>query len=105
MAEPTLEERVASLERAVHQISQDCSDVLTGQKEARARLEEVAAEQAQVLRSTGEAVTEKLLHQSEQILGVSASMIKLQSAVQRWAAAGTLAGSVVFYIIAKAAGL
>lgn len=50
-------------------------------------------------------LTEKMAEQNMAILKVSQSMLSLQQAIQRWAAAGTLAGAVVFFILAKVAGL
>lgn len=100
----TLEERVAMLEDGFDKMSEQLDQIIHGQGAAADQIINLANEQSEALKNEAQHVRAELLKQSQSILGVSASMIKLQTAIQRWAAAGTLAGSVVFYIIAKAAG-
>lgn len=105
MSTPELELRMAALEKAVHKIQSDCSDVLAGQDRATHELQRVADEAKAELKAEAASVREELSSQTASILVVSQSMIKLQEGLQKWAAAGTLGGAVVFFILAKVAGL
>lgn len=101
----TLEERVAELEEHLIRVETQLDEIIHGQGAAAEQLISLANDQATALKAEAERVREEMLKQSQAILGVSSSMIKLQQAIQRWAAAGTLAGAVLLYIVSKAAGL
>lgn len=109
---PSLEERVASLEEAIKRlevavecIQSDCSEVLRTQSEGKKALLDSQAESRRALQKEGAAIRKDLLEQSAAVLAVSQSMIKLQTSIGRWGAAGTLAGAVLLYIITRVAGL
>lgn len=93
-----MEQRADRLEQAIIEIRQ-------GQNDHTAHLTNIAAQHAAALEAEARALREGMSEQTKSILAVSQSMVRLQQAVQKYAAAGTLAGAVVFYIIAKAAGL
>jgi capsule polysaccharide export protein KpsE/RkpR len=101
----TLEERVAILEEHLTRVEAQLDEIIHGQGAAAEQIVTLASDQAAALKAEAERVREQMLEQSQAILGVSTSMVKLQQAIQKWAAAGTLAGAVLLYIIAKAAGL
>lgn len=100
-----LEQRVAALERHIKQMLQVCEDLRREQGVAAAAVLAAAEVAKESLRTEAESVREQLRKQSEAVLAISQALIKLQQTIQRYGAAGTLAGAVALYIIAKVAGL
>lgn len=97
--------RLDTMEIAVAELQTELAAIRAGQTEHTAHLAAVAEMHAQQLGVEAEKLRESIATQSQSILAVSQAMIHLQQAVQKWAAAGTLGGAVVLYIIAKVAGL
>lgn len=93
------------MEAIVSNLQTEIAAIRSGQSEATEHLARVAEAHANALEQEANKLRDSLIDQNKSILAVSQSMIHLQQAVQKWAAAGTLAGAVLLYIIAKAAGL
>lgn len=90
--------RLQVLEDTVDVLKEELAAIRSAQDGHTAQIDEASRRAAQDL-------AEKMIEQNAAILKVSQSMLNLQQAVQKWAAAGTLGGAVLFFILAKAAGL
>lgn len=97
--------RLDDLEKVVGSLQGQLALIIAGQEEHTRVLAGVVDEHSQQLLEEARNLQEKLSEQNSAILKVSQTVMNLQSAVQKWAAAGTLCGAVLLYIIAKAAGL
>lgn len=97
--------RLDRMEEAVTQLQQALAEIRAAQDSHTDHLAAVAERHALQLGVEAQKLRDSMDEQTKNILAVTQAMVHLQQAVQRWAAAGTLAGSVVFYIVAKAAGL
>lgn len=79
----TLDQRVAALETSYEQILSELKELKAGQATA---------------------ATEQTL-QTANLLALSMTLNKLQSAIQRWGAAAALIGAVALFLASKALGL
>lgn len=93
------------MERKVEDLYKELAAIRSGQTDATAHITNLAHEQAVLLEREAKALRASLQEQGAQLLKVSQAMINLQQAIQKYAAAGTLGGAVIFYILARAAGL
>lgn len=90
--------RLQTLEDTVDVLKAELAAIRAAQADHTTQIDEAS-------RRAAEDLANKMIEQNAAILKVSQSMINLQQAVQKWAAAGTLGGAVLFFILAKAAGL
>lgn len=97
--------RLEAMEVRADKLEHDIASILQGQAQHTQHLTDIASDHSAQLEKEAQTLRDSLLEQSKSILAVSQAMVHLQQAVQKWAAAGTLAGAVLLYIIAKAAGL
>lgn len=98
-------DRLESIERQMSELRKDIISIMAIQTTAVEAIKAAADEQKEVLRNEAKSLNDQLLKQASDMQGVSTAMISLQRTISKYAAAGTLACSVLLYILAKAAGL
>lgn len=98
-------ERLAHIEKEMSELRRDVISIMSIQTTAVEVIKATAEEQKEELRKEADIVRAQMLKQAADMQGVSTAMISLQRTISKYAAAGTLACSVLLYILAKAAGL
>lgn len=105
MSECSNSERLVKMEQQMSELRKDVITIMAVQTSAVEAIRKAGEEQKESLRKEAEGLHAELLKQAGDMQGVSLAMISLQRTISKYAAAGTLACSVLLYILAKAAGL
>jgi 1-aminocyclopropane-1-carboxylate deaminase/D-cysteine desulfhydrase-like pyridoxal-dependent ACC family enzyme len=89
----------------IRQAQRDATELVAkSAKEARELIQREAAAQREIIKAEGDRMTQGMLEQTEHILAVSQSLVRLQQQVSKYAAGGSLAGAVVLFIAVRALG-
>lgn len=105
MNECSNSERLVTIEKEMSELRKDVITIMAVQTSAVEAIKVAGEEQKESLRKEASELHGQMLKQASDMQNVSSAMISLQRTISKYAAAGTLACSVLLYILAKAAGL